>query len=241
VITAPADITVNATGPNGAIVNPGIATASDSGGPVVVSGGGAQGQYPIGTTTLTWIATDQVGHTASAVQRIIVVNAIQPTLTLPANITVGATGPAGAVVPFSATAKDGLGANLVVVCVPPSGSTFAIGVTTVNCSATDAINNTVSGSFTVTVLGAVAQTNNLVIKVESFNLAQGIENSLDTKLQNVIAALNAAQGGNATNACGQLGAFINETQAQSGKKLTVAQANILIAAAQQIRAVIGCQ
>ena len=51
----------------------------------------------------------------------------------------------------------------------------------------------------------------------------------------------AVQNGNYAIVCGQLGAFINETRAQSGKKLTVAQANTLIAAAQQIRAVIGCQ
>src|SRR4029079_1366541 len=100
--------------------------------------------------------------------------------------------------------------------------------------------NLASASFNVLVQAAAAQVSNLVALVQSFNLQQGIENSLDTKLQNVLAALNAAQGGNAANACDMLGAFINETSAQSGKKLTVAQADQLIAAARQSRAVIGC-
>ena len=90
------------------------------------------------------------------------------------------------------------------------------------------------------VQAAAAQVSALIARVQTFNLSQGIENSLDTKLQNVLAALSAARGGNASNVCGQMGAFINETQAQSGKKLTVAQADQLIAAAQQIRAVLGC-
>ena len=91
------------------------------------------------------------------------------------------------------------------------------------------------------VQAAAAQVGNLIATVQSFNLAQGIQNSLDTKLQNVLSALNAAVTGNAGGVCGQLSAFINETRAQSGKKLTVAQANQLIARADQIQAVIGCQ
>ena len=69
----------------------------------------------------------------------------------------------------------------------------------------------------------------------------GIANSLDTKLANALAALNAANAGNRANVCNVLGAFINETQAQAGKKLTQAQAADLIADANRIRAVLGCQ
>ena len=239
-ITAPPDKTVEATGPNGAAVDPGVAVASDSGGPVVVSGGEAPGSYPLGQTTLTWVATDQSGNTARAVQHINVVDRTNPTLSLPANITTDATGPSGAVVTYVASATDGVSGNLAVLCTPPSGATFPIGTTTVTCSAHDAANNSVTGSFTVLVQAAAAQVANLVVAVQNFNLVQGIANSLDAKLQNILGALNAAQNGSAANVCNQLGAFINETQAQSGKKLTVAQANQLIAKAMQIKAVIGC-
>ena len=56
-----------------------------------------------------------------------------PVLTVPDNINVEATSPAGAVVTFEATATTGG----VVVCTPPSGSTFPIGTTTVSCTATN--------------------------------------------------------------------------------------------------------
>jgi membrane protein YqaA with SNARE-associated domain len=111
----------------------------------------------------------------------------------------------------------------------------------VTCTATDNVGNTSSGNFQVLVQAAAAQVGNLIGTVQGFNLAQGIENSLDTKLQSILSALSAAMSGNVGSVCGQLGGFINETRAQSGKKLTVTQANELIARAQQIEAVIGCQ
>jgi hypothetical protein len=80
-----------------------------------------------------------------------IVDTTPPQLTLPGNMIVAATSGAGAVVSFTATAADLLDGAVGVSCVPASGSTFAVGLTTVNCSATDAHNNRASGSFTVTV------------------------------------------------------------------------------------------
>ncbi len=74
-----------------------------------------------------------------------------PTLSLPDDIIVEATGPLGAQVTFTATATDANPANPVVTCAPNSGAMFGFGPTTVNCSATDAAGNTATGSFTVTV------------------------------------------------------------------------------------------
>jgi hypothetical protein len=72
-----------------------------------------------------------------------------PVLSLPANISLLATSAAGAVVTYSASASDENGA-VAINCSPVSGSTFAPGTTTVNCSATNAAGTT-NGSFTVTV------------------------------------------------------------------------------------------
>ena len=110
-----------------------------------------------------------------------------------------------------------------------------------SCTATDQTGNTASGSFNVTVVGAAGQIANLVTLVESFNLRQGIENSLDAKLGAAQSALAAAQGGNLAAACNQMDAFINEVRAQAGRSLTVTQAGQLIAAATNIRSVLGCQ
>jgi hypothetical protein len=76
----------------------------------------------------------------------------------------------------------------------------------------------------------------LMVLVASFQLHHGIANSLDTKLQ---AALDALNGGNPVGAVSALQDFVNEVEAQSGKKkLTTAQADQLIAAAQRIIAVL---
>lgn len=75
-----------------------------------------------------------------------------PVVTVPQNITVEATSAAGAVVTFTATATDETSpANPVVTCLPASGSTFGLGTTTVNCSATDDHGNTGANFFNVTV------------------------------------------------------------------------------------------
>jgi hypothetical protein len=85
-----------------------------------------------------------------------VVDATAPTLTLPVDITTPATDPTGAVVNFSASATDNVDPSVAVICSPASGSTFAVGITTVNCVATDSTGNTTSGSFHVTVVGTNA-------------------------------------------------------------------------------------
>jgi len=160
-----------------------------------------------------------------------------PVLTMPAGITRNATSPSGATVTYTVTATDDTTPNPTVVCSPASGTVFSVGATTVNCTASDAAGNTSTASFGVTVKGAAAQLDDLVQLVVSFNLKQGIRNSLDAKLDNAQTALN---GGLPSTACNILNAFANQASAQSGKALTAAQAAALIAAVNQIRAVLGC-
>src|ERR1051326_3396571 len=80
----------------------------------------------------------------------------------------------------------------------------------------------------------------LIDAVAALNLSHGIANSLDAKLENANAALLAARSGDASSACGILGAFISEVQAQSGKALTSQEATQLINLANQVRAGLGC-
>lgn len=163
-----------------------------------------------------------------------------PQLSLPGNIVTDATTPSGAMVTYTASATDGVGEPIPVSCTPASGSTFAIGTTTVACTATDDAGQSASGSFPVLVQAAAIQIDNLIGMIQSFNLAKGITNSLDAKLANALNALTAAKGGGVVSTCNQLTAFISETQAQSDNKLSVDQANQLITSANRIRAVIGC-
>ena len=59
-------------------------------------------------------------------------------------------------------------------------------------------------------------------------------------LVNLNAALASLLANNTVAACGSLQAFIDLVKSQNGKAITVIDANTLIAAARQIRAVIGC-
>jgi hypothetical protein len=74
-----------------------------------------------------------------------------PVITVPANITVAATSQAGTTVTFAASANDAVDGSVPVTCTPTSGSTFPIGTTTVNCSASDKAGNIGHASFTITV------------------------------------------------------------------------------------------
>ncbi len=77
-------------------------------------------------------------------------------MTVPGNITKEATSAAGAIATFSASASDAVDGSVATTCEPASGSTFALGSTTVICSATDAAGNTGTDSFTVTVRDTTA-------------------------------------------------------------------------------------
>lgn len=79
------------------------------------------------------------------------VDVTPPVVTVPDDLVVEATAPEGAVVDFTATATDAVDGPLDVTCIPSSGSTFSVGDTVVQCSATDAAGNTGTASFTVTV------------------------------------------------------------------------------------------
>ena len=74
-----------------------------------------------------------------------------PVVTVPANITEEATSVAGAAVIFSASANDDVDGPIAATCDPLSASTFPIGDTLVDCTATDQAENEGSASFTVTV------------------------------------------------------------------------------------------
>jgi hypothetical protein len=83
----------------------------------------------------------------------------------------------------------------------------------------------------------MAQIHYPITLITSFNLSSGLTSSLNTQLHAVLADL---QANNATQACNDLAAFANHVLAQSGKMLTTAQADQLLAAASTVRAVLAC-
>src|SRR5207248_1054936 len=138
--------------PGGAVATYSASATDIVDGALAVSCTPASGStFALGATTVNCSATDAHGNTGSGSFTVTVQDTTAPALSLPTNITKEATAPGGAVATYSASATDIVDGALAVSCTPASGSTFALGAATVNCSATDAHGNTGTGSFTVTV------------------------------------------------------------------------------------------
>jgi hypothetical protein len=131
-----------------------VASASDPDhGALAISCSPASGAaFPIGTTPVACSATDAFGNTTAGSFNVVVRDTTAPVLSL-ANATANATSASGAPVTLTGSATD-LGQSVAVVCngqTLPASSTFAIGTTTVNCTANDGRGNLATGSLTVTV------------------------------------------------------------------------------------------
>lgn len=152
VLTVPANITREATGPGGATVTY-TATATNNG--VVVCNPASGSLFPLGATTVSCTATNG-GGSSTKTFKVTIVDTTAPTLTVPGDITAEATSPAGATVNYVTSATDIVDGNVAVNCTPISGSTFGLGTTTVQCSAADTRSNSTSGSFKVNVVDTTA-------------------------------------------------------------------------------------
>ncbi len=157
VLALPANITAEATSAAGAAVSYTVTASDTEDGALTPSCSPASGStFGIGTATVNCSATDSGGKTAAGSFTVTVQDTTGPIVTVPANKVAEATGPSGAVVTFSASASDLVDGAVATTCTPASGSTFALGTVTVNCSATDVAGNTGSNSFSVTVQDTTA-------------------------------------------------------------------------------------
>jgi len=196
--------------------------------------------FLVGSTILTYSASDTEGNTASAIQEVTVIDNTPPTITCPANIILEPTCPSGAVATWTApvgsdncpspTTLQSAGLN--------AGSVFAIGTTSVAYTAADAAGNQTSCSFTVTVLSAAATIQNLEASVNSSSLIGPQKQGLLPKLD---AALDSLNRGHTMPACGQLSAFINQVQSYIDLgRISAAQGQAWINSAIHVSNTIGC-
>ena len=139
-------------------VDPGV-TTTDNCAPanVNVTTTGLPNTNVLGTYTVTYTATDSGGNQASVQRTVIVQDTTPPTITAPANVTVG-TGPGAttcsAVVSDAllgnATAGDNCSVTVTRTGVP-AGNVFPKGNTTITYTATDGGGNTATATQVVTV------------------------------------------------------------------------------------------
>ncbi|TMF44705.1 MAG: HYR domain-containing protein, partial [Chloroflexi bacterium] len=157
-LIASKDVTVNATSPAGATISYNGLTNFDEDstpGPITCSPA-LNSTFPIGTTTVTCQITDSddVTSTVSATFRVTVNDTDLALTGAPSDITVGAAGPSGTAVTYTApSAVDEDAGTPAVSCTPASGSIFPIGTTTVTCGASDGDDtpSTVTATFRVIV------------------------------------------------------------------------------------------
>ncbi len=151
-ITCPADITAEATSPQGADVTFTSATTSDPAGPPTMSSTAESGAlFPIGDTPVTFTATNIAGLQATCTFKITVRDTTPPVVTCPGNLAIQATSPGGAVVMYAPATATDAASTPTMTYSQASGSEFSVGDTTVTATATDASGNASSCSFHVTV------------------------------------------------------------------------------------------
>ena len=116
-----------------------------------------------------------------------------------------------------------------VACGYPEAGTF-----TARGLIADKDGGTTSYDVPITVLSPAEALARLLDLVESMNFQQGIDNSLDAKLDAAAGALAELDNNNNAAASNTLQAFINSVEAQRDSKITAEQADSLIALAQRI-------
>jgi hypothetical protein len=152
VITAPAGVTEEATGPDGATVTF-VATGLDAvDGAREVSCTPTSGStFALGTVTVTCTSADSRGNSSQESFDVRVADTTAPDLSIPADVVAEATGRDGAEVGFATAATDLVDGEIVPVCTPAAHTVFALGAHEVACTATDAAGNVATGTFRVTV------------------------------------------------------------------------------------------
>ena len=199
VLNVPGNITVAASSVSGASATTSaiVAFLADAGatdnvdGDVSVSNN-APATFPIGTTTVTFSASDAAGNTVTGTATVTVADSSAPSLSAPSNITVAASDANGtantqsAIAAFlsGASASDDVTSELSISNDAPA--VFPLGVTTVTFSVTDGNANTTTATATVTVTDQTAP----VIQEVTNQTVIGLSNGLAKSDPQILAILN---------------------------------------------------
>lgn len=129
-------------------------TASDNCSGVTLTGTHVPGDvFPIGTTTVTYTATDSSGNSVSCSFDVTVIDDVPPAISCPDDIEVCSDNSSGAVVTFATpVGSDNCMVDTVLMTTGlESGSVFPVGTTTVTFEVTDTSGNASTCSFDVIV------------------------------------------------------------------------------------------
>ena len=170
----PADITQNNdAGVCGAVVNYTASASDNCSGATILCNPASGSTFSVGTTTVQCTASDVSTDSpdTNCSFTVTIKDTEAPTCNLPADITQNNdAGACGAVVNYTASASDNC-PGATILCTPASGSTFSVGTTTVQCTATDVSTDSpdTNCSFTVTIKDTEAPTCNLPANITQNN------------------------------------------------------------------------
>jgi hypothetical protein len=150
-----------------------------------VTGLNSGSSFPIGVTTNLFRVTDGSGNSTTCSFTVTVTDAEAPTVTCPANITVGnGPGMCGANVSFvTPVGTDNCSSTTTSLLAGlPTGGAFPVGTTTNTFAVTDVSSNSATCSFTVTVNDTEAPTaicQNITLQLDTTGNATVTANALD--------------------------------------------------------------
>jgi len=151
-LNLPSGITMEATGPGGAVATFDVSASDIVDTAVAMSCSANSGDtFALGTTAVNCTGTDDAGNSAGGSFTITVQDTTAPAISAHGNVSAIATGNSIATVSYELpTASDLVDGAVAVDCTPRPG-TFNVGSTTVTCTAQDSHGNQASHTFTVTV------------------------------------------------------------------------------------------
>ena len=155
-ITAPADVTFEATGMQTLLTTEQIGTATvyDTVDPNPTVTSNTPQSFEVGTTTITWTATDSSNNSATATQRITIQDTTPPDITAPADVSFTTTNTSITLTASdygTATATDSVDSSPTIDSNAPSS--FQAGeTTTITWTATDNYSNSAQATQRITVV-----------------------------------------------------------------------------------------
>jgi len=162
-VSCPAPVTAECTGGGGATVTTAATATDNCAGPLPASGPGTV-FYALGTTSISYSASDPSTNSASCSSSVQVQDTTPPSITCPAAIVAECTGNSSAqVTPGAASASD-ICAGVTVA--GPAAGTYPVGTTTVAYTATDGVGLQSSCQATIQVVDTIKP---VVSCVESVN------------------------------------------------------------------------
>lgn len=171
-ISCPANITVsNDRDMCGAVVNYPQPETNGCGQPTCAPPSGSF--FPVGTTTVTCATEEGVSCSFAVTVRDTQPPALALSTVLAVTSQSSCANPTGAILNYSMPVVSDNCPGATVTCTPPPGSNFAVGTTTVSCTALDRSGNTTTGSFTVRLFDVRVQDDSTATTVLMWNSRTG--------------------------------------------------------------------